>query len=71
VVQLQDQEKAEENTKNKVNQHKKFTPTLWANFDQNYQPINSGYPSATAQSYSVRDGDTLRAIADDCQALVL
>jgi LysM domain len=32
-------------------------------FDQNYQPINSGYPAATAQSYAVRDGDTLRAIA--------
>ena len=36
-----------------------------ANFDQGYDPINlsSGGSAATASSYTVRDGDTLRTIA--------
>ena len=38
-------------------------PVASADFDQNYQPINSGYPAAAATSYTVQAGDTLRSIA--------
>ncbi|WP_086139183.1 MULTISPECIES: LysM peptidoglycan-binding domain-containing protein [unclassified Janthinobacterium] len=38
-------------------------PVSSADFDQNYQPINSSYPGATASAYTVRKGDTLGAIA--------
>lgn len=34
-----------------------------ADFDQNYQPINSTYPAATGSTYTVRNGDTLKSIA--------
>ena len=34
-----------------------------ADFDENYQPINSSYPAAVATNYTVRGGDTLRSIA--------
>lgn len=34
-----------------------------ADFDQNYQPINGSYPSATGTSYTVQTGDTLYQIA--------
>jgi len=34
-----------------------------ADFDENYQPINSTYPAAVAVNYTVRGGDTLRSIA--------
>lgn len=40
-----------------------FTPISSADFDQNYEPINGGYPGATASTYVVRAGDSLRSIA--------
>jgi YD repeat-containing protein len=40
-----------------------FAPISSADFDQNYEPINAGYPGATASSYVVRAGDSLRSIA--------
>ena len=47
----------------KEDKNKRFVPTLWADFDQNYQRINSDYPSKAASSFAVRTGDTLRSIA--------
>lgn len=38
-------------------------PVSSADFDQNYQPINSGYPGMAAQTYTVKSGDSLRSIA--------
>jgi len=38
-------------------------PVAYADFDQNYQPINSVYPTSAASSYTIRTGDTLRSIA--------
>lgn len=38
-------------------------PVSSADFDQNYQPINSSYPGAAASAYTVRQGDTLASIA--------
>ena len=38
-------------------------PVAWADFDQNYQPINSGYPAAAPSSYVVTKGQSLRVIA--------
>ncbi|WP_431256770.1 LysM peptidoglycan-binding domain-containing protein [Roseateles chitinivorans] len=38
-------------------------PVNTADFDQNYQPVNSGYPGAASSSYTVRGGDTLSSIA--------
>ncbi|HEY0959731.1 MAG TPA: LysM peptidoglycan-binding domain-containing protein [Novosphingobium sp.] len=38
-------------------------PVASADFDQNYQPINAGYPGLAASAYTVRSGDTLRSIA--------
>jgi YD repeat-containing protein len=38
-------------------------PVASADFDQNYQPINAGYPGTAASSYTVRTGDTLATIA--------
>jgi len=43
--------------------HKRFTPVAGANFDENYQPINSLYPTAAPGSYIVKSGDTLQGIA--------
>lgn len=43
--------------------HKRFTPVAGANFDENYQPINSLYPTAAPGSYIVNAGDTLQSIA--------
>ncbi|WP_168356217.1 LysM peptidoglycan-binding domain-containing protein [Lysobacter enzymogenes] len=43
--------------------HKRFTPVAGANFDENYQPINSLYPTAAPGSYIVKAGDTLQGIA--------
>lgn len=43
--------------------YRKFTPTNSADFDENYQPINAGYPAAAPGSYTVRPGDTLEGIA--------
>jgi len=38
-------------------------PVASADFDENYQPINAGYPAATAGNYTVNSGDTLQSIA--------
>jgi YD repeat-containing protein len=57
------QEMARAPAKGNEAKHKLTSPQMWADFDQNYQPINSGYPSAAASSYLVRKGDTLRSIA--------
>ena len=38
-------------------------PVSAADFDQNYQPINSSYPGGAASAYTVRQGDTLASIA--------
>jgi YD repeat-containing protein len=40
-----------------------WTPVASADFDQNYEPINEGYPASAPSSYTVRMGDTLRSIA--------
>ncbi|QQP95119.1 LysM peptidoglycan-binding domain-containing protein [Lysobacter enzymogenes] len=44
--------------------HKRFTPVGGVDFDQNYQPINSLYPTAAPGSYIVKAGDTLQSIAN-------
>ncbi|WP_211473823.1 LysM peptidoglycan-binding domain-containing protein [Collimonas humicola] len=38
-------------------------PIASADFDQNYQPINSSYPGMAAGSYTAKEGDTLSSIA--------
>ncbi|MDN6888161.1 LysM peptidoglycan-binding domain-containing protein, partial [Variovorax sp. CAN2819] len=43
--------------------YRKFTPTNSADFDENYQPINAGFPGPAPGSYTVREGDTLENIA--------
>ncbi|MCJ0764510.1 LysM peptidoglycan-binding domain-containing protein [Variovorax terrae] len=43
--------------------YKNFTPVASADFDQNYQPINATYPSSSASSYTVREGESLQSIA--------
>jgi YD repeat-containing protein len=43
--------------------YKYLKPIASADFDQNYEPINSLYPAATASSYTTKSGDTLRGIA--------
>lgn len=43
--------------------YKHFKPINSADFDQNYQPINSQYPGASAGSYTVKTGETLQSIA--------
>ena len=43
--------------------NKKFTPTAYANFDENYQPINEAYPAAAPFEYTVVRNDTLSSIA--------
>ncbi|SFO54359.1 YD repeat-containing protein [Variovorax sp. PDC80] len=53
----------EPNASGPDSKYKKFTPTNSADFDENYQPINSYYPSATPGNYTVRAGDTLESIA--------
>ncbi len=42
---------------------KKFAPTSYANFDENYQPINDAYPGTAPSDYTVQAGDTLSSIA--------
>lgn len=42
---------------------KNRTPVTSADWDQSYEPINSRYPSASATTYTVREGDSLQAIA--------
>ena len=39
------------------------TPVNSADFDQNYEPINAGYPVSASSRYTVRGGDTLSSIA--------
>jgi len=48
---------------NSDSKYRKFTPTNSADFDENYQPINAGYPGPAPGSYTVRLGDTLENIA--------
>ncbi|WP_217633576.1 LysM peptidoglycan-binding domain-containing protein [Lysobacter sp. yr284] len=43
--------------------HKRYAPVSGADFDQNYLPINSLYPTAAPGSYIVKAGDTLQTIA--------
>lgn len=43
--------------------YEKFSPSNAADFDANYQPINSDYPAATPSAYTVRAGDTLQSVA--------
>lgn len=43
--------------------YKNFNPVASADFDQNYQPINATYPSSSASSYTVREGESLQSIA--------
>jgi len=43
--------------------YRKFTPTNSADFDENYQPINAGFPGPAPGSYTVREGDTLEGVA--------
>ncbi|MDX3905609.1 MAG: LysM peptidoglycan-binding domain-containing protein [Pigmentiphaga sp.] len=43
--------------------YKRFKPTATADFDENYLPVNRGYPGAAPGSYTVRGGDSLRSIA--------
>ncbi len=57
------QEMARAPAKGNDAKHRIEGPQMWADFDQSYQPINSGYPSAAAPNYLVRKGDTLRSIA--------
>ena len=40
-----------------------FTPDAVADFDSNYQPVNSSYPGLAPSSYTARAGDTLRSVA--------
>jgi hypothetical protein len=63
AAELRNAELALKNTANKDASHKRFTPVAGADFDVNYQPINSLYPTAAPGSYVVRDGDTLQTIA--------
>lgn len=48
---------------NSDSQHKRFKPVAGADFDGNYLPINSLYPTAAPGSYIVHAGDTLSSIA--------
>jgi len=43
--------------------HQRFAPVAFADFDSNYQPINSQYPGDAPGSYIVQSGDTLTGIA--------
>ena len=43
--------------------YKRPAPVTSADFDQNYEPINAGYPSAVSSTYTVRPNDTLSSIA--------
>jgi len=52
-----------QNNSNKDQDHKRFRPVAGADFDGNYLPINSLYPTAAPGSYIVHAGDTLTSIA--------
>lgn len=43
--------------------YKRPAPVTSADFDQNYEPINAGYPSSVSSTYTVRPNDTLSSIA--------
>ncbi|QNB06112.1 hypothetical protein G5S34_04560 [Herbaspirillum frisingense] len=43
--------------------YEKFTPSNAADFDANYQPINSEYPSSAPGTCTVRAGDSLLSVA--------
>ena len=49
--------------KERDERNKNPKPVTTADFDQNYEPINAGYPGAASSSYTVRAGDTLSSIA--------
>ncbi|GLQ92639.1 LysM peptidoglycan-binding domain-containing protein [Dyella acidisoli] len=57
------QELAQRNFDNSDASHKRFRPVAGADFDSNYTPINSLYPTAAPGSYIVHAGDTLTSIA--------
>nr|WP_174505706.1 polymorphic toxin type 46 domain-containing protein [Acinetobacter sp. Marseille-Q1620] len=52
-----------QNSQASPTQAKDFKPVSSADFDQNYEPINSQYPSSAPGSYIVSNGDTLQSIA--------
>ncbi|WP_431256758.1 LysM peptidoglycan-binding domain-containing protein [Roseateles chitinivorans] len=49
--------------KERNERNKNPKPVTTADFDQNYEPINTGYPGSASSSYTVRAGDTLSSIA--------
>ena len=57
------QELAALRNKDNSRSYERFTPTNAADFDANFQPINSDYPAGAPSSYTVRQGDTLQSIA--------
>jgi YD repeat-containing protein len=57
------QELAEDRSKTQTGGFRFGHPVASADFDENYQPINSSYPLGAASAYTVRTGDTLRSIA--------
>ena len=42
---------------------RQVAPVASADFDVNYQPINSSYPGMAVQAYTIQSGDTLQSIA--------
>jgi YD repeat-containing protein len=48
---------------NRDDAHQRFAPVAFADFDSNYQPINSQFPGSAPGSYVVQSGDTLTGIA--------
>ncbi|MGF6647339.1 LysM peptidoglycan-binding domain-containing protein [Paraburkholderia sp. GAS82] len=51
------------NTGDRDDRWKRFVPTNSADFDENYQPINSLYPAAAPGRCTVRGGDTFQSLA--------
>ncbi|AMO95601.1 lysM domain protein [Collimonas fungivorans] len=45
------------------NTYKIFTPISAVDFDENYMKISGNYPAMSADSWTVREGDTLQSIA--------
>ncbi|RZF29098.1 LysM peptidoglycan-binding domain-containing protein [Paraburkholderia sp. UYCP14C] len=57
------QELAGKLAKGSESQYKVFTPVSGADFDENFMAINGLYPGVSPGTWTVRDGDTLQAIA--------